>query len=188
MPKPPATEPRRGERGFSTTELVVVIAVISVLTSGAITFFFGRLETARRLAVTSQLAEAIENVQQLPDGNPFTWQATAQKLIADVMDAAPPATAVPDGTSADLLPDGLHAARTLVDGEALMNDPNSVSVTLAGCLAGDLQLTLHPASFPVDNALRDVDAHWLMGNLQTALPQLIIAEQGEALFCCLPAS
>ncbi|MYE04874.1 MAG: hypothetical protein F4Y00_07890 [Bacteroidetes bacterium SB0662_bin_6] len=166
----------------------MVIAVIAVLTSGAITFFFGRLETARRLAVTSQLAEAIENVQQLPDGNPFTWQATAQNLIADVMDADPPAADVAAGTSANLLSDGLHAGRTLVDGEALMRDPTAAAVTLAGCVADDLQLTLHPASFPADNALRDVDAHWLMGNLQTAMPQLIVVEQRDALFCCLPAS
>ncbi|MYI37145.1 MAG: hypothetical protein F4118_12105, partial [Acidimicrobiaceae bacterium] len=110
----------------------MVIAVIAVLTSGAITFFFGRLETARRLAVTSQLAEAIENVQQLPDGNPFTWQATAQNLIADVMDADPPAADVAAGTSANLLSDGLHAGRTLVDGEALMRDPTAAAVTLAG--------------------------------------------------------
>lgn len=184
--KRPGLAPRRAEGGFTFTETIVVIAVITAMSAAAMVFFFGRYDLTRRHAVTAQLAEAIQTVQVLPAGNPWTWEVAAQKVLADVMDAAPPTASSPNGTRSDSLPGGLHAGRTLVTDQALMRDARGALVTIAGCAIGDLQVTVHPARLPPENELQEAEAQWLKSKLEIGLPQLIVTVQEEALFCCLP--
>ena len=186
MCRPPSVARRRAEGGFTFTETIVVIAVITAMASAAMVFFLGRYDLARQHVVTIQLAEAFRTVQSLPDGNPQTWEVAAQKVLADVMDAAPSTAAIPAGTNADRLPGGLHVGRALLSGQALMRDKNGAVVNIAGCDVDDIQFSIHPASLPADNDLREIDAEWLKVKLEIGLPDVMITVQEQALFCCLP--
>ena len=178
--------PSQPEAGFTFTETLVVIALITALSSAAMAFFFGRYELARRHAVVAQLAEGIRVVQALPEGNPFTWQVAAEKTLADVMDAAAPAAETPPGTYANLLPGGMHAGRTLVTGQALMADAKGAAVAIPGCDVGTIQITLYPASLSPENHLQQAEADWLKSQLEIGLPGSLIIAQEEGVFCCLP--
>ena len=186
MFRPPGVARRRAEGGFTFTETIVVIAVITAMASAAMVFFLGRYELARQHVVVIQLAEAIRTVQSLPNGNPLTWYVAAQKVLNDVMDVAP-AVALPLlGTDADRLPNGLNVDRTRYDGLAVMRDRNSVIPTIAGCKVDDIQFTIYPASLPADSVLREVDAEWLKVKLVIGVPEMMVTVQEQALFCCLP--
>ena len=165
MRKPPGLARRRTEGGFTFTETIVVIAVITAMASAAMVFFLGRYDLARQHVVTIQLAEAFRTVQSLPAGDPQTWEVAAQKILADAMDAAPPTAATPAGTNADMLPGGLHAGRALLSGQALMRDENGAVVNIAGCDVDDIQFTIHPTSLPAGNDLQESDAEWLKDKL-----------------------
>lgn len=178
--------PGRPEAGFTFTETLIVIAVITALSAAAMGYFFGRFDLARRHAVVAQLAEGIRVVQALPGGDPLTWEVAAQKALADVMDAAAPTAATPAGTRADLLPRGLHAGRTAVNGQALMTDATGTAVAIAGCQVADIQITLYPAALPPENHLQQAEAEWLKSQLEAGLPGLLVTAQEEGVFCCLP--
>ena len=181
-----AGQPGQLEAGFTFTEMVVVIAVITAMSAAAMVYFLGRYEIARRHAVVNQLAEGIRTVQALEGGGRATWQVAAEKVLADVMDAAPPTAATPAGTQANLLPGGLHAGRTIVMGEALMKDANGATVTIPGCDVDTVQITLFPAALPAENHLRQADPEWLKSQLELGLPSLLVTVQEEGLFGCLP--
>ena len=188
MDRLPCAASRRTEGGFTTTEIVVVVAVITVMSAAALNFFLGHHELARRQVVLGHFAEAIQNVRHLPEGNLLSWQATAQVLIAGVMDADPPTTVPAPGTLANMLPNGLHAGRTLVNDESLMLDRRGNAVTLSGCAVGDLQITLDARSLPRQNVLRKADIAWMKSSLETMNPELIIRDVRRSLFFCLPGS
>ena len=177
--------PDRPEAGFTFTETLVVIAVITALSAAAMTFFFGRYDLARRHTVVTELAEGIRVVQALPDGNPFTWQVAAEKVLADVMDAPAPASETPPGTYANLLPGGIHAGRTLVSGQALMADAKGTPVAIPGCDVGTIQITLYPASLSPENHLQQAEANWLKSQLEIGLPGSLIIAQEQGVFCCV---
>lgn len=178
---------RDAEAGFTFTETLVVIAVITALSAAATVYFFGRYDLVRQHTVANHLAETIRTVQALPEGNPATWQVAAQKVLADMMDATPPAFAAPAGTNASLLPNGLHVGRTIVSNQAIMTDSNGVAVTITGCDLEFIQVTLYPAALPPDNQLQQVGADWLKSQLEIGLPGSMVTAQAETVFCCLPA-
>lgn len=186
MYRRPPSPPRRSADGFTTTEIIVVIAVITAMSTAAFVFFSGRHDLTRRQIVLSQFAEAIQSVHHLPLGDDLTWQASAQNLVADVLELTPPTSIYGEGQRARWIPDGLHLGRTRVAGRALLTDSNNGSVNLQGCDVGDLQVTLAPGQLPPEHVLRDVDLMWLRRNLESTNPALIVQLRQYAMFSCLP--
>ena len=180
------SSPRGSANGFTTTEVVVVIALITALSTAAFVFFTGRHDLARRHIVLGQFAEAIQSLRHLPAGDDLTWQATAQSLLADVMELDPPTTVYADGSRARWIPDGVHVGRTRIAEVALLTDHTNNQVTLAGCNVGDVQVTLAPSQLPAQHVLQDVELMWLRSNLEATHPDLISSVQRYALFSCLP--
>ena len=168
-------------------EVIVVIAITTMLAAAALTFFIQRQEMAQQQIAAGNLAEAIQQVWRLPNGQPLTWAATANALIAQSVDADRPANIPTVGTRVDGLPNGLHVGRAVIADEALMLDTTGAAVAIPGCAIGDVQVTLRPLSLPAGSELHSVNADWISGSLDAADPEWIIEVADDTLFLCLPA-
>ena len=177
------------QRGFTFNELLVVMGIIGALLASSLFFFQGQFHIAQQQKAVEHLAAGVRAIRTLPEGNPLSWEAAANRRLTESLDVPAHTAATPAGTQVNVLPNGVHVGRTAVANQALMNDTSGATVAFSGsppCAVNDIQFAMHTASLPSDNLLFETDAEWLSATLQIGAPELIIKVTEDALFCCLP--